>query len=92
MKLKVWGLVKALSLIFENGNFEVWSQRGFKLKKLLDEYIKVEEVLDDEVWSWRSFKLMKFEIEELWSWRRLKLKFGALFPFLGFIVTFGGSG
>ena len=75
VEVKVWGLVKALSLIFENGNVEeVWSQRGFKLKKLLDENIEVEEVLDDEVWSWRSFKLMKFEIEELWSWRRLKLQ------------------
>ena len=69
---------------------------------------EVEEVLDDEVWSWRCFKLTKFEIEELWSWRKLKLKkfeveeicvwrslklkFGAFFPFLGFIVIFGGCG
>ena len=53
VEVKVWGLVKALSLIFENGNVEeVWSQRGFKLKKLLDENIEVEEVLDGEVWSW----------------------------------------
>ena len=48
VEVKVWGLVKALSLIFENGNVEeVWSQRGFKLRMLLDENIEVEEVLDD---------------------------------------------
>ena len=52
LKLKFEVIVKALSLIFENGNVEVWSQRGFKLKKLLDENIEVEEVLDGEVWSW----------------------------------------
>ena len=59
VEVKVWGLVKALSLIFENDNVEeVWSQRNLKLKKLLE-----EKVLDDEVWSWRNFKLMKFENE-----------------------------
>ena len=67
VEVQVWGLVKALSLIFEDNNVEVvWSQRSLKLMKLLDE--KVEKVLDDEVWSWRSFKLMKFEVEEFWSW------------------------
>ena len=63
LRFEVWGLVKALSLTFENGNVkEVWSQRSFKLRKLLDENFEVEEVLADEVWSWRSFKVMKFEI------------------------------
>ena len=64
VEVKVWGLVKALSLTFENDNVEeVWSQRNLKLYKLLDEKFEDQEVLDDEVWSWRSFKLMKFEIE-----------------------------
>ena len=40
VEVKVWGLVKALSLIFENGNVEeVWSQRNLKLRKLLDEKV-----------------------------------------------------
>ena len=56
--VKVWGLVKAVSLIFENDNVEeVWSQSSLKLKKLLDE----------KVWSWRNFKLIKFENKELWN-------------------------
>ena len=70
LRFEVWGLVKALGLIFENNNVEeVWIQRNLKLKKLLN-----EKVLDDEVWSWRNFKLMKFENEELWSWSGLELE------------------
>ena len=52
LRFEVWGLVKALSLIFENDNVEeVWSQSSLKLKKLLDE----------KVWSfrWWSLKLKK---------------------------------
>ena len=52
VEVKVWGLVKALRLIFENDNVEeVWSQSSLKLKKLLDE----------KVWSfsWWSLKLKK---------------------------------
>ena len=70
VEVEVRGLVKALSLIFENGNVEeVWSQRSFKIKKLLDE----------KVWSWGSFrwwnlKLKKFQVNEVWNWRTLKLK------------------
>ena len=61
VEVEVGGLVKALSLIFENDNVEeVWSQRSLKLKKLLDE----------KVWSWGSFrwwslKLNKFEVGEI---------------------------
>ena len=53
LRFEVWGLVKALCLIFENHNVEeVWSQSSLKLKKLLDE----------KVWSfrWWSLKLKKF--------------------------------
>ena len=40
VEVKVRGLVKALSLIFESDNVEeVRSQRSFKLKKLLDEKV-----------------------------------------------------
>ena len=46
VEVEVWGLVKALSLIFENDIVEdVWSQISLKLKKLLDA----------KVWSWGSF-------------------------------------
>ena len=50
--VKVWGLVEAVSLIFENDNVEeVWSQSSLKLKKLS---VK-------KVWSfrWWSLKLKK---------------------------------
>ena len=44
VEVEVWGLVKSLSLIFENDNIEeVCSQRSLKLKKILDE----------KVWSFR---------------------------------------
>ena len=61
VEVEVWGLVKALSLIFENDSVEeVWSQKSLKLKKLLDE----------KVWSWASFRwwylmLKKFEVGEI---------------------------
>ena len=109
VEVEVWGLVKALSLIFESDNVEeVRSQRSFKLKKLLDEKVwswgsiwlwslKLKKFQVNEVWNWRTLKLKKTEVEEIWSWRNLWLKkfeveVWGFFPFLGFIVIFGGCG
>ena len=83
-----WGSFRWLSLKLKKFQVnELWNWRTLKLKKI--------EVEED--WSCRNlrlekFKIKKFEIEEICGWRSLKLKFGALFPFLGFIVIFGGSG
>ena len=83
VEVEVWGLVKALSLIFENDNVEeVWSQSSLKLKKILDE----------NVWGfrWWSLKLKKFYVNEVWKWS-LNLRFGAFVSHFGFIVIFGGG-
>ena len=84
VEVDVWGLVKALSLIFENDNVEeVWSQRSLKLKKHLDEKVwswgsfrwwslKLKKFQVNEVLNWRTLKLKKIEVEESWSWRNLK--------------------
>jgi len=55
VEVEVWGLIKALSLIFKNNNVEeVWSQRSLKLKKLLDE----------KVWSWGSFRWWSLNLKK----------------------------
>ena len=75
VEVEVWGLVKALSLIFENDNVEeVWSQRSLRLKKLLDE----------KVWSWGSFrwwslKLKKFQVNKVRNWRTKQIE-TVIFP------------
>ena len=46
-----WGLVKALSLIFEND--------------IIEEVLKKFE--NQEIWSWRNLWLKKFEVEEVSS-------------------------
>ena len=81
VEVEVWGLVKALSLIFENGNVEeVQSQRSFKLKKLLGEKVwswgsfrlwslKLKKIVVEEIWSCRNLKSTKFDIEEICGWR-----------------------
>ena len=54
--------------------------------------LKLKKFEVGENWNSRNVKFEKFVVEEVWGWRSLMLKFGALFPFLGFRVIFGGSG